>query len=70
MAVGIQMKSKPLDQVRADVPMVKEDTVRINLNVPESTRQAWKMEAVKARRPLSDIIVEAMGVYLNTQKSK
>lgn len=70
MVVGL--KSKPMEKVRADVPVhevTREDVVRINLNVPESTRQAWKIAAVKAKKPLTDVIVEAMSMYLDTQKS-
>jgi hypothetical protein len=65
------LKSKPLDRVRPDVPVndvTKEDVVRINLNVPDSLRQAWKMAAVKEKRPLTDLIIEAMSMYLNTHK--
>jgi hypothetical protein len=69
MAVGIQIKSKPLDQVRADVPLIQERTVRVNLNVPESLRQRWKMAAVQAKRPLTDLIVDAMDQYLRTQEA-
>lgn len=67
------LKSKPLSQVRADVPVhevTKEDVVRININVPESMRQAWKIAAVQAKRPLTELVIEAMSMYLNTQKSK
>jgi hypothetical protein len=67
------LKSKPLSQVRADVPVhevTKEDVVRINLNVPESLRQQWKIAAVKAKMPLTDMIIESMSIYLNTQMSK
>lgn len=64
------LKSKPLDQVRADVPVhevTKENVVRINLNVPESTRQAWKIAAVQAKMPLTDMIIEAMRTYLKVK---
>ena len=67
------LKSKPLDKVRSDVPVhevTKEDVVRINLNVPESMRQQWKIAAVHAKMPLTDVVIEAMSIYLNTQKSK
>ena len=67
------LKSKPLNQVRQDVPVhevIKEDVVRINLNVPQSTRQQWKIAAVHAKKPLTEMIIEAMSIYLNTQKIK
>jgi hypothetical protein len=67
------LKSKPLDKVRSDVPVhevTKEDVARINLNVPESMRQQWKIAAVHAKRPLTDMIIEAMSIYLNTHRSK
>ena len=63
------LKSKPLSAVRADVPVhdvTKENVVRININVPESMRQQWKIAAVHAKKPLSDMIIEAMSIYLNT----
>jgi hypothetical protein len=70
VAVGIQMKSKPLDQVRSDVPIVKEEIVRVNINVPESVRQAWKIAAVKSKKPMTELIIDAMSAYLNTHMSK
>jgi len=67
------LKSKPLDQVRASVPVhevTREDVVRININVPDSLRQQWKMASVHAKKPMTDMIIEAMSVYLNTHVSK
>jgi len=67
------LKSKPLDQVRQSVPVhevTREDVVRININVPESLRQRWKMAAVKERRPMTELIVESMSAYLDTHLSK
>ena len=66
-------KSKPLDQVRASVPVhevTREDVVRININVPESLRQQWKIASVKAKKPMTDMIIEAMSIYLNTHRCK
>lgn len=63
------LKSKPLDLVRSDVPVdlvTKEDSVRINLNVPASVRQNWKIAAVNRKIPLGDLIVEAMTTYLES----
>ena len=66
-------KSKPLDLVRDDVPVgevTKEEMVRVNINVPDSTRQAWKLASVTARKPVTDMIIEAMSAYLYTHKLK
>jgi len=38
------LKSKPLEKVRDDVPVsavTREETTRININVPLSTRKRW-----------------------------
>lgn len=67
------LKSKPLDQVRADVPLemvFKEEIGRININVPITLRKRWKTAAAQANRPMTDMIVEAMNIYLNTHMSK
>lgn len=67
------LKSKPLDQVRADVPLgvvSKEEVARININVPITLRKRWKTAAAQANRPMTDMIVEAMDIYLNTHMSK
>ena len=44
------LKSKKLDTVRTDIPVdvvTQVDLVRINLNVPKTTRALWKSEAAK-----------------------
>ena len=67
------LKSKPLDQVRQSIPIdevTREEVVRININVSESTRQRWKMAALNEKRPMTYIIIQAMGSYLNTHVSK
>ena len=67
------LKSKPLSQVRADVPVAdvsKEDLARINLNVPVSMRKAWKEAALKADKTLSELIIDSMSKYSNTHLSK
>jgi hypothetical protein len=67
------LKSKPLDKVRADVPVdqvMKEEVVRINLNVPASLRQQWKIAAVQAKKPLTEIIIEAMNIHLKNSVHK
>ena len=58
------LTSKSLDQVRADVPTsAVVQLVRVNLNVPESTRTAWKMLALQRKLTLQDLVVEAMSKY-------
>ena len=67
------LKSKPLSQVRADVPVAdvsKEDLARINLNVPVSVRKAWKEAALREDTTLSELIIKAMSKHLNAQMSK
>lgn len=71
MVVGL--KSKPLERVRADVPVqdvTREDVGWVNINVPLSVRKRWKTAAAQAERPMSEMIIEAMNTYLNTQMSK
>ncbi len=65
------LKSKPLEKVRDDVPVeavTKEEVVRININVPASVRQRWKMVAVRQDIALTDLVVTAVSEYLNTHK--
>lgn len=58
------LKSKSLDKVRPEVPTgAVVELVRVNLNVPAATRQAWKQLALSRRMSLSDLIVEAMSKY-------
>ena len=67
------LKSKPLDKVRLDVPVhdvTRESVCRVNINVPLSVHIRWKTAAAQAKRSMSDMIVEAMNGYLDTQKSK
>lgn len=64
------LKSKPLDRVREDVPVFKEKLVRVNFNVPQSVRSAWKIAAAQQHKDLSSLIVEAMNAYLHTHVSK
>jgi hypothetical protein len=64
------LKSKPLSQVRADVPVAdvsREDLARINLNVPVSVRKAWKEAALRDDKTLSELIIESMSKYSETQ---
>lgn len=67
------LKSKPLDQVRADVPVqdvAKQEMARINFNVPLDTRKRWKSAAAQANRPMADMLIEAMDAHLETQSLK
>ena len=60
------LKSKPLEQVRPDVPTAaaQEAPVRINLNVSKPTRTAWKTAALELDTNLTDLIHAAMKEYL------
>lgn len=67
------LKSKPLDQVRADVPVqdVAEATpapggelVRVAFAVDKATRKAWQFEALARDTTVSDMMREAMQEYL------
>lgn len=67
------LKSKPLSQVRADVPVAdvsREELARINLNVPVSVRKAWKEAALREDTTLSELIIKAMSKHLSAQMSK
>ena len=67
------LKSKPLDQVRSDVPVhevTKEDVVRVNINVPASVRRHWKTFAAQNDKQITDLIIEAMSIYIPTHTSK
>ena len=61
------LKSKPLEQVRSDVPTAAAQgaPVRINLNVSKPTRTAWKTAALELDTNLTDLIHAAMSEYLN-----
>lgn len=63
------LKSKSLDKVRTTVPVSEaapiEEIVRININVPASTRARWKSYAALQGRPMTDIIIEAMNTHLS-----
>lgn len=66
------LKSKPLDQVRPNVPTAaaaQDEIVRVNLNVPKSTRTAWKAAALQQGVTLAELINEAMSKYSNNQMS-
>ena len=62
----MSLKSKPLNQVRA-IPAVTqfamEEVVRINLNVPKSVRDSWKMAAIQRDTTVTQLILDAMKIY-------
>lgn len=62
------MKSKPEQQLRLDIPTAaaaQGELVRVNLNVPEATRTAWKMLALQRKTTLQNLIIEAMSKHTN-----
>lgn len=64
------LKSKSLDDVRKDLPVnevLKENFARVNINVPISVRKKWKNAALNSDKSMSQIIIEAMSIYLSTQ---
>jgi hypothetical protein len=65
------LKSKPLDQVRADVPVQEVadsapggELVRVAFAVDKATRKAWQFEALERDTTLSEMMREAMREYL------
>jgi len=65
------LKSKPLEDVRADVPIhevSREEMVRVNILVPASTRKAWKTAGLRVDKTVTDMIVEAMTDYIGRIK--
>lgn len=65
------LKSKPLDQVRSDVPVQDVTTpapggelVRVAFAVDKATRKAWQFEALARDTTVSDMMREAMQEYL------
>jgi hypothetical protein len=64
---GIKVKSKPLDQVRADVPVDEVATgeqVRFNVIIDKATRKAWKTAAAERDTTVADMLRQAMIDYL------
>ena len=62
------LKSKPLDQVRPNVPTsaaAEDELVRVNLNVTKATRTVWKTIALQRGMTLGDLIIEAMSKNSN-----
>lgn len=67
MAIGIKVKSKPLDQVRADVPVGEVATgeqVRFNVIIDKATRKEWKTAAAERDTTVADMLRQAMIEYL------
>lgn len=65
------LKSKPLESVRADLPLhevSREEMVRVNFLVPASVRKAWKGAALREDKTLTDLIVEAMETRISQVK--
>ena len=61
------LKSKPLEEVRADVPVhevTREEMVRVNILVPASVRRTWKSAAANTDTTITDMILEAMQNYM------
>lgn len=60
----MSLKSKPLTKLR-NLPAVSvlEETVRINLNVPKSLRNKWKLAALQKDKTLTELIIKAMSIY-------
>ncbi len=62
------LKSKKLENVRLSVPVSevqKEVVVRVNLNVPESLREKWKVAAIARKVTLAELVIEAVELHLN-----
>jgi hypothetical protein len=65
------LKSKPLEDVRADVPVhevSREDMVRVNFLVPASVRKEWKGAALREDKTLTELITDAMQARLAQMK--
>lgn len=43
---------------------------RININVPEETRRAWKIAAVERDLTMTQMLVQAMEAYLAKKQKK
>ncbi len=62
------LKSKPLEAVRADVPVRQvqvPDMVRVNFLVPAATRKAWKQEALDRGVTVTELVTRAMHDYMS-----
>jgi hypothetical protein len=74
MAVtGIKVRSKPMDQVRSDVPVsevTKDESVRLNMNVSKATRTEWKRAALDLGTDVTSLVHDAMRAYLSEHLRK
>ena len=62
------LTAKKLDQVRPNVPVQeasKGEAVRININVSDATRKAWKKAAIERDMTVTQLIEMAVGEYLS-----
>ena len=63
--------TKPLEKVRKDVPVQEvveakpEKMARVNFEVPPEVRTAWRAEALRRGKPLSELLRSAMDEYLS-----
>ena len=65
---GIAIKSKPADQVRADVPVHKVgkgEPVRLNINIDKEERAQWKHAAIDLGMDVTTLVHEAVRKYLH-----
>jgi hypothetical protein len=65
--MAITIKAKKLEDVRPGVPVhevVKEDSVRLNLNIAPSLRRTWKQAGLDRNMTMTDMIEAAMADYL------
>ena len=63
------LKTKPLSEVRQDVPVAaaaKGELVRVNFLVPPETRTAWKKLALDKGVTMQQLIIDSMSVHFNT----
>lgn len=63
------LSTKPLDEVRADVPLQQEDMVRVNILVPASMRKAWKAAGVSRGETVTDMVIAAMAQYIERRST-
>lgn len=67
LKTAIEVRSKPLNQVRADVPVdevVTGEQVRFNLIIDKATRREWKTAAAARDTTVADLLRQAMTEYL------
>ncbi len=65
------LKSKPLENVRSDVPVHQvqaQEIVRVNILVSAVTRKAWKQAALDRGVTVTDLIIRAMQSYIDSSR--